>query len=136
MWEKWMIVSTTAGITCLMRASIGDIISAQGGNDAILRLFKESCAVGTAAGFAPRSNFIEEEMTYLTQVGSPLKASMLRDIERSRRTEGERILGDMLARARALGVATPILELALSHVGAYEAVLLEWQSHDGIGNSS
>jgi 2-dehydropantoate 2-reductase len=121
MWEKWMVVSTTAGITCLMRASIGEIISAQGGQDAILQLFKENCAVGTAAGFAPRPKYIEEEMTYLTQVGSPLKASMLRDIERSRRTEGRHILGDMLARARTLGVQTPILVLANAHVGAYEA---------------
>ena len=41
---------------------------------------------------------------------------MLRDIERSRRTEAEHILGDMLARSRALGVATTILELAFTHV--------------------
>jgi 2-dehydropantoate 2-reductase len=121
MWEKWMDVSTIAGITCLMRASIGDIIAAQGGQSAILRLFAENCAVGTAAGFAPRQKFIDEETPYLTQVGSPLKASLLRDIERSGTTEGDHILGDLLARARRLGVPTPILELAHSHVSAYEA---------------
>ncbi len=121
MWEKWMIVSTVAGITCLMRASIGDIIAADGGQSAILRLFAENCAVGTAAGFGPRPRYIEDEMSYLTQAGSPLKASMLRDIERGARTEGDHMLGDMLKRAQALGVATPILELARTHVSAYEA---------------
>jgi 2-dehydropantoate 2-reductase len=45
---------------------------------------------------------------------------MLRDIERGSTTEGEHILGDMVARARALGVSTPILDLARTHVAAYE----------------
>ena len=121
MGEKWMIVSTVAGITCLMRASIGEIIAAQDGQSAILRLFAENCAVGTAAGFGPRQSFIDTTMSYLTQTGSPLKASMLRDIERGAPTEGDHMLGDLLRRARSLGVSTPILELANAHVSAYEA---------------
>ena len=121
MWEKWMDVSAIAGITCLMRASIGNIIAAHGGQSAILHLFGETCAIGTAAGFAPRQSFIDEETPYLTDAGSPLKASMLRDIEGGRPTEGDHILGDLLARAHALGIPTPILELAYSHVRAYEA---------------
>ena len=32
----------------------------------------------------------------------------------------EHILGDMVARARALDIATPILDLARTHVAAYE----------------
>jgi 2-dehydropantoate 2-reductase len=51
---------------------------------------------------------------------SPLKWSMLRDIERGSTTEGEHILGDMVARARALGIETPVLNLARTHVAAYE----------------
>ena len=46
---------------------------------------------------------------------------MLRDIERSGQTEGDHILGDLLRRARALGVATPLLRMAVCHVEAYEA---------------
>jgi 2-dehydropantoate 2-reductase len=45
---------------------------------------------------------------------------MLRDIERGSTTEGEHILGDMVTRAGALGVQTPILDLARAHVAAYE----------------
>jgi 2-dehydropantoate 2-reductase len=120
MWEKWMDIGTIAGITCLMRASIGDIIAAPDGQRAILRLFEETCAVGTAAGFPPRQRFIDEEMPYLTDVGSPLKASMLRDIERGGPTEGNHILGDLLLRARGLAIPTPALELAHCHVSAYE----------------
>jgi hypothetical protein len=46
---------------------------------------------------------------------------MLRDIERGSVTEGNHILDDFAARARALGVVTPILDLACVHVAAYEA---------------
>src|ERR1700730_15763179 len=28
MWEKWVLISTMAGITCLMRAPVGDIVAA------------------------------------------------------------------------------------------------------------
>jgi 2-dehydropantoate 2-reductase len=120
MWEKFVQLGLGAGITCLMRASIGDILAAPGGREAMFELFDECCAVATASGFTPRPAFIEFDTTLITTVGSPLKWSMLRDIERGSTTEGEHILGDMVARARRLGVETPILNLARTHVATYE----------------
>lgn len=121
MWEKWMIVGTVAGGTCLMRASIGEIIAA-GGQEFLLRLFAELRAVGAAAGFAARSKFIGEETAFLTDAASGAKASMLRDIERRGPTEGEHMLGQLVTLARRHGVATPMLDLANCHVAAYEVV--------------
>ena len=120
MWEKFVQLGLGAGMTCLMRASIGDILAAPGGREAMFALFDECCAIATASGFPPRPAFIEFDRTLITTVGSPLKWSMLRDIERGSVTEGEHILGDMVARARALDVAAPILNLARTHVAAYE----------------
>jgi 2-dehydropantoate 2-reductase len=120
MWEKWTLLATSAGMTCLMRAPIGDIIAAPGGSNTILRLFHECSSVAEASGFKLRRPFLEFCMNLLTQAGSPMKASALRDIERSAPTEGEHVLGDMVARARSVGVETPILNLAHTHVAAYE----------------
>jgi 2-dehydropantoate 2-reductase len=120
MWEKFAQLGLGAGITCLMRASIGDILAAPGGREAMFELFDECCAIAAAAGFRPRPAHIEVVRTLITTEGSPLKWSMLRDIERGSTTEGEHILGDMVARARALGIETPILNLARTHVAAYE----------------
>jgi 2-dehydropantoate 2-reductase len=120
MWEKFVQLGLGAGITCLMRASIGDILAAPGGREAMFTLFDECCAVATAAGFPPRPAFIEFDRKLITTVGSPLKWSMLRDIERGSTTEGEHILGDMVARARKFGIPTPTLDLARTHVAAYE----------------
>jgi 2-dehydropantoate 2-reductase len=121
MWEKWMIVGTVAGSTCLMRASIGEIIAA-GGQEFLLRFFSELRAVGAAAGFSARSKFIGEEMAFLTDAASGAKASMLRDIERGGPTEGEHMLGQLVALARKHALATPTLDLAHCHVTAYEVI--------------
>ena len=53
----------------------------------------------TAQGFPPRQPSLERARAAFTAAGSPLKASMLRDIERGMPTEGEHILGDLLRRA-------------------------------------
>ncbi|KJC37775.1 2-dehydropantoate 2-reductase [Bradyrhizobium sp. LTSP857] len=120
MWEKFVQLSTLAGITCLMRASVGDILAVPNGERSIFRLFAECCAVATASGFEPRAPFIEFDRKLFTTLDSPLKASMLRDIERGSMTEAEHILGDMANRARSLGIDTPLLDLARAHVAAYE----------------
>jgi 2-dehydropantoate 2-reductase len=53
MWEKFVQLGLGAGITWLMRASIGDILAAHGGREAMFALFDECCAVATASGFPP-----------------------------------------------------------------------------------
>jgi 2-dehydropantoate 2-reductase len=130
MWEKWMIVGTVAGCTCLMRASIGEIIAA-GGQEFLLRFFTELRAIGAAVGFEARSKFIGEEMPYLTNPASGLKASMLRDIERGSLTEGDHMLGQLVALGRKHGVSTPSLDLAHCHVAAYEVVRSRQKITDG-----
>ena len=121
MWDKWAGLAAIAGITCLMRAAVGDIVAAPGGSEAILRLFAECCAVAAASGFALNPTTIERWRGTLTTPASPNKASMLRDIERGSPTEGDHVLGDLAMRARTLGMATPMLDLARTHVAAYEA---------------
>jgi 2-dehydropantoate 2-reductase len=121
MWEKFVLLATLAGMTCLMRASVGAIMAAHEG-EALTREFLDGCnAVAAAAGQAPRAAFLERARATLTARGSDFTASMLRDIERGGPTEGDHILGDLLRRARALGVATPLLRVAACHVEAYEA---------------
>ncbi len=121
MWEKWVMLATLAGMTCLMRASVGDILAAPGGREALLSLFAECRAVAEAAGHAPRPASVESVTGMLTKEGSPLTASMLRDIEGGGSTEVEHVLGDMAERAERAGIPTPLLRLARCHVAAYEA---------------
>jgi 2-dehydropantoate 2-reductase len=118
MWEKWVFIATMAGITCLMRASLGDIGTA-GGTSIALELLAECSAISGKSGYALRPAITERISKTLTAPGSTLMASMLRDVEGHRRTEHEHILGALLARAQ--GTRTPVLEICLAQMRAYEA---------------
>ena len=118
MWEKWVFIATMAGITCLMRAALGDIETA-GGTSIALELFEECSAIAGKNGYTVRPVVGERIRKTLTTPGSTLMASMLRDVEGQRKTEHEHILGDLLARAQ--GIPAPVLEICLAHLRAYEA---------------
>ena len=118
MWEKWVFIASMAGITCLMRASLGDIASA-GGTGNALELFAECSAISGKNGYVLRSATRERIRGTLSTPGSTLMASMLRDVEGHRRTEHEHVLGELLARAQ--GIRAPLLEICLAHMRAYEA---------------
>jgi len=118
MWEKWVFIASMAGITCLMRASLGDIATA-GGTGNALDLFAECSAISGKNGYVLRSATRERIRGTLSTPGSTLMASMLRDVEGHRRTEHEHVLGDLLARAQ--GIRAPVLEICLAHMRAYEA---------------
>ncbi len=123
MWEKWIFIATVASLTSAMRAPIGDIVSA-GGQDVALALFEECSAIATHNGFAPRAGAIERGRTMITTAGSPITASMYKDIARGAAIEADHIVGDLLGRA-AKGsddAATPsALRTAYVHLKTYEA---------------
>jgi 2-dehydropantoate 2-reductase len=120
MWEKWVFIASAAGITCLMRATVGDIVGAGAGALSI-QLYNECARIAADAKFAPSEAARERSIAILTMTGSKLTASMLRDIENGGRTEGEQILGDLLKRRQSKAVAEPLLDTAHAHVKAYEA---------------
>jgi 2-dehydropantoate 2-reductase len=114
-----LFIATGAGITCLMRAAIGDIVAA-GAADLVTRLLEECAAIAVAEGYPPRQPSLERARAAFTAPGSLLTASMLRDIEARSPTEGDHILGDLLRRA-AKPEERSLLRIAHAHVKAYEA---------------
>ncbi|MBN9518489.1 ketopantoate reductase family protein [bacterium] len=97
MWEKWVFLAALAGMTCLTRAAVGDVVTA-GGGDLILALLDECRAIAAGVGRAPRSGPWDAAVRRLTHPRSVVTASMLGDVERRGRTEADHILGDLLRR--------------------------------------
>lgn len=118
MWEKWVFLATLAGATCLMRATIGDIVAAPGGHGFIEALMEECRTIAEASGFAPRPKVMERTRETLTAAGSAFTASMLRDIEGGARIEADHIVGDLIARAGES--RHPVLDQVYTHLKAYE----------------
>jgi len=120
MWEKWVLLTTLASSTSLMRAPVGHILAAPGGRDFMLGVRDECSAVAKAADHAPRAPFLERTLGMLTTEGSPLTASMYRDIKAGAPVEADHIVGDMIARGDAAKVPVPRLRTAYTHLKAYE----------------
>jgi 2-dehydropantoate 2-reductase len=120
MWEKFVMISTLAGMNCLMRGSVGDILAADDGESLMLELLAECEAVAAASGFPTRAAHREQCRGMLTEHGSSFSASMRRDLEAGLRTEADQVLGDMLCRARASGIAAPLLQTAVCHLQVHE----------------
>lgn len=118
-----MFLATLAGATTLMRAAVGDIVAAPGGEPFIAALHAECTAVAAASGFAPRPVVAERARAQLTAAGSTFTASMLRDIEIGGRIEADHVIGDLLARGRRLvpEAAFPVLAQVYAALKAYEA---------------
>ena len=121
MWEKFVLLASLAAMTCLMRASVGEILAATDGEALMREMLSTSVAAAAAAGHAPRAESLQRTEGMLFARGSAFTASMLRDIESGGRIEADHIVGDMLRRARAAGIDARLLNTAFCHLQAYEA---------------
>lgn len=121
MWEKVAFLSTLAGMTCLMRGSVGAIASTPDGGALLTRYLAACCAAAEANGHKPRPQFAERMTKALTDSSSTLTASMLRDLMGGGPVEADHIVGFMLDKARAAGVEDTLLAMAYTHLKVYEA---------------
>lgn len=121
MWDKWVMLASIAGMTCLMRASIGDIMATTAGERLMLALVDECASVARAEGYAVSDAQLTAHRRMLTQKGSAATASMMRDTENGGPTEADHVLGEMLALAGQHGLAAPMLEIAYTHLEAHAA---------------
>jgi len=120
MWDKFVFLTTLAGSTCLMRASVGSILQTVAGEQFITGLLAECADIAGRSGHGLADAQLTAFRGQLTEKGSALMASMLRDVEKGGPTEADHILGDMVARAQASAVEAPLLKLAYSHLQAYD----------------
>ena len=121
MWEKFAFIVAAASMTCLMRATVGNIMAADDGEEMMLRTIGECEAVAGASDAAIRPKAQDWTRSALLQRGSALTASMLRDIQGGANVEADHLQGDMIRRGRALGVDVTLLRVAYCHLQAYLA---------------
>lgn len=120
MWDKWVLLASLAGLTCLFRATVGDIAAAPDGRRLMLGMIEECRKVAEASGFGPSQTHLDTINALLTEPASKVAASMLRDMQRHAPIEADLIIGDMLRRGQAAGVATPLLAVANTNLECYE----------------
>jgi 2-dehydropantoate 2-reductase len=123
LWAKWAFIASAGVVSCLFRNAVGNILEA-GGHGAILDAIDETEAVAAAAGHPVGAADHAQSLDLLTEPGSAFTSSLYRDVVAGNPTETEHILGDLAARADALGVDTPLLDLTLIQLRAGEIARL------------
>lgn len=121
MWEKVVFLSALAATTCLFRGTVGQIMGAPGGREAMQRAIAANIEIAKREGYPPRANAIEFATARLTDPQGTWNASMMRDMEAGNPVEADHIVGWMLDRARRHGIDDTLLSLAYTHLKTYEA---------------
>jgi 2-dehydropantoate 2-reductase len=121
MWMKWVLLSSLAGTTCLLRGSVGEIDAVRYGRETVLAIVDEATAIAAANGYPQQEAFVASHKQRMTDPQSTLTASMFRDLSKHQPVEVEQILGDFLGRAQ--GVQTPLLKAAYVQLSVYAETL-------------
>jgi 2-dehydropantoate 2-reductase len=120
LWQKWVFLATLGAITCLGGAPVGRVVSAENGSALAEGILAEVAAVAAAAGHRAAPQQIERVRAQLIPE-SQATTSMYRDWRAGGPTEADHVLGDLVRRAHALGVAVPRLEAAHTVLAVAEA---------------
>ena len=120
MWEKWVMLASLAGITCLMDGDVGQVARASRGTEFVKNLCGEVVAAIGAEWRPLADPFKAQVVSLLTNRASSLTSSMYRDMKGGQRVEADQIIGDLVMRAAEKGIATPLLSAALTRLKVYE----------------
>lgn len=120
-WQKWVFIVAAGVVTCLMRGPVGDLAEVPGGEAFVAEVLAEVSTVSAAAGFPVPESEQANTLAFLTQPGSTFTSSLYRDVAAGLPNEGEHIVGDFARRAAELGVAVPLINLALLQLRVHAA---------------
>jgi 2-dehydropantoate 2-reductase len=120
LWLKVVHLSTVAGMTCLMRGNLGEIVRTPEGSDLLIKFFEANAEIAARAGHRPDEKFANTYRDLFRQRDSTYEASMLRDLEKGGQIESEQILGWMLRQCRAAGLPDTLHQAAYTHVKTFE----------------
>lgn len=120
LWMKAVHLATVAGMTCLMRGNLGEIVRTPGGSALLVKFLERNAEIAARRGYTPDDKFMQTYRDLFLQADSKYEASMLRDLEKGGPIESEQILGHMLRECRASGLPDELHLAAYIHVKTYE----------------
>jgi 2-dehydropantoate 2-reductase len=120
LWLKLVHLATVAGMTCLMRGNLGEIVRTPEGSDLLIKFFETNAEIAASAGHRPDDKFVSNYRELFHQADSRYEASMLRDLEKGGQIESEQILGYMLRQCRAAGLPDALHLAAYTHAKTFE----------------
>ena len=111
-WTKFVALATNAALTSLFRLPVGYIYHDPEIIPMAMRGFEEVAAVGRAMGIALPADAVQRALAQHQAFPKTMYASMYHDLAKGRPMELDSLSGYIVRQGRALGVPTPVHEMA------------------------
>ena len=115
-WQKFIFLSSMAGINCATRMEIGKVLSDPQTRGYYRQLMEECLTVGQATGAKVPNEWVDDRMTFSDNAPPGMKASMLHDLEAGNRLELDWLTGKVVALGKQHGIPTPASEAVYTMV--------------------
>jgi 2-dehydropantoate 2-reductase len=107
LWEKFVFLVGLSGTTATARVPIGPIRKHPQSRAFLHDLMDETVQVARAEDVDLPAGFADDRLAFCDQLPATMTSSMHHDLQRGSRLELPWLSGDVVARGRRLGVATP-----------------------------
>lgn len=123
LWEKFIYLAPFASVTGAARHPAGVLWQDADLRAVFLAAVREVEALAHAEGVAVSPDTVPKIEAYMEALPPSTRSSLLIDLSSGKRIENDALAGDVVRRARLLGVPTPVME-------TLHAVLKPWASGD------
>ena len=116
LWRKYVLIGATAASTVLFQKPIGEISATTYGKRLITQIHEECKKIVLSKGYDIGIEAANYNLKLITDKGSLLKASMLRDFESGKKTECEHILGYLIELAKRNNIQCDLIKAAHTRI--------------------
>ena len=116
LWRKYVLIGATAASTVLFQKPIGEISATTYGKRLITQIHEECKKIVLSKGYDIGIEATNYNLKLITDKGSLLKASMLRDFESGKKTECEHILGYLIELAKRNNIQCDLIKAAHTRI--------------------
>ena len=116
LWRKYVLIGATAASTVLFQKPLGEISATTYGKSLIIEIHEECKKIVLSKGYDIGIEATNYNLKLITDKGSHLKASMLRDFESGKQTECEHILGYLIELAKKNKVQCDLIKAAYTRI--------------------
>lgn len=122
LWEKFIVVSGTAAVSCLSRKPLGYICEDAGLRQLMVRGMQEGALLAKELRIAIDPRVVEDGLAFARSVSPTTRVSMLEDLESGKPLELDWLSGHMVRQAAALGMDAPVHQIAYACLRPYSRV--------------
>ena len=116
LWRKYVLIGATAASTVLFQKPLGEISATTYGKRLIIEIHEECKKIVLSKGYDIGIEATNYNLKLITDKGSLLKASMLRDFESGKKTECEHILGYLIELAERNNLQCDLIKAAHTRI--------------------